>query len=301
MTVRSLQASDFAKLAALLRLQDARPEYRTMAPESRDEEELALELGDESPYSDLLPLVLDDGSDVRAYVGVCNYNGEAFIEGPVLDETLAPDEALPLLEGAVAAAKTRGYNYIEAFVDEQNQRAQKLLERVGFDAFRTTYIYESARGGSRPPPSKTSPFRFRVETGAGIDLSAYRDLYRDTSDNWATRLAWSDEELIERFEDPEVVLVLASRDGKLVGHLELELIPEEGYAEIAYFGVLPDVRGRGLGRELLLRGLEEAFGHPEIKLVLARAHDDERAACLALEKLGFKLSHGVVAYTLELN
>jgi RimJ/RimL family protein N-acetyltransferase len=301
MTVRPLLASDFAKLAALLKLQDARPEYHTMAPESRDEQELALELTDESPYSELLALVLDDGRGVRAYVGVCNYNGEAFIEGPVLDETLAPDEALPLLEEAIAAAKARGYNYVDAFVDEQNRRAQKLLERAGFGAFRTTYIYQIARGAPRLPPSKTSPFHFSVETGAGIDLSAYRDLYRDTSDNWATRLAWSDEELIERFEDPQVVLVLASRDGKLVGHLELELFPEEGDAEIAYFGVLPEVRGQGLGRELLLRGLDEAFRHPQIGLVQARAHDDERAACLALEKLGFKLSRGVIAYTLELN
>ena len=131
-------------------------------------------------------------------------------------------------------------------------------------------------------------------------MGRYRDLYRDTSDNWATRLAWLDEDLLERFNDPQVSLTVVYEDGVPIGHLELEKLPDEGYAEIAYFGVLPTARGRKLGRDLLLRGLTEALQDERIELVLARAHDDERAASFALEAVGFRLSHGVVAYTLEL-
>ncbi len=268
-----------------------------MTPESRTVEELALELGELSPYSELVPLVLEKHGQLAAYVALCNYDGEAFLEGPLSRPELEPEHIKPLLDAATKEARTRGYDYLEAFVDEENVRAQAALEGSGFEPFRTTYIYEFSRDTPLEPLSPTS---IRFETGVTPDVGIYRDLYRDTTDNWATRLAWSDEDLLERFSDPNVSLTLAYRGDKPVGHLELELLPDEGYAEVAYFGVLPEARGQKLGRELLLRGLHQAFADADTETVLARAHDDERAASFALEKVGFRLSHGVVAFTLEL-
>lgn len=299
--VRPLETRHLPHLLALLKLQDAQAELRTMSPESRELEELALELGELSPYSELFPYVLerDDGihGDISAYVALCNYSGEAFLEGPLLRPELDAEAAYPLVEKVVEEAQRYGYGFLEAFVDEENARAQKVLRAHHFEPFRTTYIYEFTRQDALKP---LSPSEFRFDFSGEITAGDYRDLYRETSDNWATRLAWSDEELTERFAEPDVRLVLAYQGDEVVGHLELELIPEEGYAEIAYFGVLPHARGQKLGRALLLRGLHEALGDESISLVLARAHDDERAASFALEKTGFHLSHGVVAWTLEL-
>ncbi len=297
MVVRTLQSQDIPGLLKLLKLQDEHPEYRTMSPESRTETELELELGDESPYSAVFPSVLDHEGQIVAYASLCNYHGEAFLEGPLIDpETKAV--VTPLLANIVSEARKQGYAFVEAFVDEENRRAQQVLEQAGFDAFRTTYIYE-LENPHNPPKLKPSPFK--VEQVDNVELSVYRDLYRNTSDNWATRLAWSDEELSERFEDPDVLLFLAYKDAKPVGHLELEFLGEEGFAEIAYFGVLPEYRGQGLGCELISQGVKEAFKDDRVHMILARAHDDERAACHTLEQIGFRLSHGVVAFTLELD
>lgn len=296
--VRALEQKDLPALLELLQLQDEDAQYRTMGPESRTEDELADELGDATPYNELFPFVLEQDGEVVGYVGLCNYQGEAFLEGPILAPELPTDAARPLLDQAVETAREREYGFIEAFTDEQNERAQGALEEAGFEAFRTTYIYELTREHATPDTKLTAPFML-IMTGE-IDVSTYRDLYRETSDNWSTRLAWSDEELVERFGEPGVALVLAYEGERLVGHLELEVIPEEGYAEIAYFGVLPDVRGRGLGRALLARGIAEAFKNDEVQIILARAHDDERAASHTLEQMNFRWSHGVVAYTLEL-
>lgn len=267
-----------------------------MTPEGRSVEELALEFGELSPYSELVPLVLERGG-VAAYLAVCNHEGSMFLEGPLLRPDLPAGDAAPLLAEAVREAETRGFEHLEAFVDEQNRRAQELLAGGGFEPFRTTYIYEFRRG---TPLRPLSPSAFRFEHGNDVDVGRYRDLYRDTTDDWATRLAWSDEELRERFSDPHVSLTLAYDGDVPVGHLELERLPDEGYAEVAYFGVLPSMRGRKLGRDLLLRGLHEALKDPSVEVVLARAHDDERSASFALERVGFRLSHGVVAFTLEL-
>lgn len=297
MTVREFRNRDLPELLGLLRTQDERASQRSMTPEGRSIEDLALELGELSPYTELVPLVLEQHGQLAAYVALCNYDGEAFLEGPLMRPELKAADVAPLLERAVSEAKVRGYSFVEAFVDEENVRAQDALAASAFEPFRTTYIYEFRRGGDLTP---LSPSRFRFEQG-GVDVGVYRDLYRETSDNWATRLAWRDEDLKERFSDPQVSLTLVYQDDRPVGHLELERLPDEGYAEVAYFGVLPAARGQKLGRELLLRGLHEALANPDVELVLARAHDDERAASVTLESIGFLLSHGVVAYTLELS
>ena len=296
MTVRPFENRDLPGLLELLKTQDERASQRSMTPESRSVEELALELGELSPYTEMVPLVLEENGHITAYVALCNYEGEVFLEGPLLHPEPKVNPG-PLLERVIGEAKGRGYSYLEAFVDEENRRAQNALLESSFEPFHTTYIYEFQRG---TPLKPLSPSRFRFETGKKVDVGLYRDLYRDTSDNWATRLAWFDEDLQERFNDPQVSLTVVYHKDEPVGHLELERLPDEGYAEIAYFGVLPAARGKKLGRELLLRGLHEALQDENVELVLARAHDDERAASFALEAVGFRLSHGVVAYTLEL-
>ena len=296
--VRPLETQHLPPLLELLKLQDSHAELRTMSPESRELEELALELGELSPYSEMFPFVLERGGDLGAYVALCNYGGEAFLEGPLLQPELEAEAAYPLVEKAVEEAQRYGYGFLEAFTDEENARAQEVLSANDFEPFRTTYIYEFTRQDALRP---LSPTEFHFDTSGEITASDYRTLYRETSDNWSTRLAWSDEELAERFAEPDVKLMLAYRGEEVVGHLELELIPEENYAEIAYFGVLPEARGQKLGQLLLLRGLHEAFQDKGVSLVLARAHDDERAASFALEKTGFHLSHGVIAWTLELD
>ena len=296
MTVRPFENRDLPGLLELLKTQDERASQRSMTPESRSVEELALELGELSPYTEMVPWVAEHEGRIAAYAALCNYEGEVFLEGPLLHPDLEID-ADSLLEQVVGEAKERGYAYLEAFIDEENRRVQDALLKSSFEPFHTTYIYEFRRG---TPLKPLSPSRFRFEVDKKIDVGRYRDLYRDTSDNWATRLAWSDEDLLERFNDAQVSLTVVYEDDAPVGHLELERLPDEGYAEIAYFGVLPAARGKKLSRELLLRALHEALEDEAIELVLARAHDDERAASFALEAVGFRLSHGVVAYTLEL-
>ena len=308
MTVRAFQNRDLPGLLELLKTQDDDDDsgsqhgpqqgaaQRSMTPESRSVEELALELGELSPYSEMVPLVLEQAG-IAAYAALCNHEGEVFLEGPLLRPDLSVADAAPLLAEIVGEAEARGYEYVEAFVDEENRRAQELLSGGGFEPFRTTYIYEFRR---EVPLTPLSPSLFRFEKGKNVDVSRYRDLYHDTTEDWATRLAWSDEELEERFGDPNVSLLLAFEGDVPVGHLELERLPDEGYAEVAYFGVLPSARGKKLGRDLLLRGLQEALRDENTEVVLARAHDDERSASFALESVGFRLSHGVVAFTLEL-
>ncbi|CAN5672651.1 GNAT family N-acetyltransferase [soil metagenome] len=297
MNVRSLTDHDLPGLLELLRRQDDEPEHRAMSPEVRSEEELELELSSTDPFNEILPLVMAEGGRVLAYVSLCRYEGETFLEGPLMVPELAPEAVTPLLERVVAEARIRELDFLEAFIEDRNERAQAALALVGFAPFRTTYIYEMARG-EEPKVAESPDARF--EWHGDVDTALYRELYRETNDAWASRLGWNDEELEARFRDPRVQLMIAYQEGKAIGHVELEFL-EDGVAEIAYFGVLPAARGHGLGRALLSHGLQRAFANDEVELVLARAHDDERPACHAIEQVGFRLAHGVIAHTLELD
>ncbi|MEM7737390.1 MAG: GNAT family N-acetyltransferase [Deinococcota bacterium] len=326
--IRPLDAADYPALIALLEAADADPSLRTFAPDSRTVDELALELGDDSPEHESLAFVLEQDGQLLAYVNLMSEDGEHVIEGPVMTPDAPAEAVVKLVKRVLSFAPQRHYEFIDAFIDEENTHAQAVLRQAKMQAFRTTYLYELERDGQatdRPrlthqpeidlqlirklstDPDETHPSR--------LDVSRYRELYRDTTEDWHDRLTWSDDELISHFAQDNIQLIVAYQQGELVGHLELEFIssnltddvtddatgkPQPEEAEIAYFGVLPAARGHSLGKRLVQAGIDLAFEHNSVQMMIARAHDDERAACNVLEARGFHLRQSVVGFTWEL-
>jgi GNAT superfamily N-acetyltransferase len=114
-----------------------------------------------------------------------------------------------------------------------------------------------------PGPLKTLPApdaSARVERLAGCPASFFRYLYTEVGRayQWRDRLAWTDEQLRQRLADPNVSLHLLSVAGSPAGYFELQRHVPDDSVEIAYFGLLPEFRGRGLGRYLLARAATAA-------------------------------------------
>lgn len=122
-----------------------------------------------------------------------------------------------------------------------------------------TYLELQRPGEFRPPPM------------GGADLAAtpvpdptpalYRDLYRTVGEayHWRDRWDWSDDELRAHLGRPEITLYLAHGGDTLLGWYELRQVPEDGSVEIAYFGLLPNAVGRGLGKVLLACAVRDAW------------------------------------------
>ncbi len=68
--------------------------------------------------------------------------------------------------------------------------------------------------------------------------------------SWNDKRLWSDEQWKEYGLAPELRTFAAHYDGSLAGYYELRR-DDEGGVEIAYFGLLPEFIGRGLGGALL--------------------------------------------------
>lgn len=102
--------------------------------------------------------------------------------------------------------------------------------------------------------------RLRVERVEGCPSSFYRYLYTEVGArwHWRDRLSWSDDRIARHLAAPAISLWVGYSAGAPAGWFELAG-HDDGSIEIAYFGLLPEYTGRGLGRRLLTEAVERAW------------------------------------------
>ena len=121
----------------------------------------------------------------------------------------------------------------------------------------TTYLEIRSRDQLRP---KRGDARFQVRERTNCDWRFNRDLYFRVGEQWEwiDRRPWTDDQWKEYATAPELRTFAGYYDDVLVGYYELRR-DREGEIEIAYFGLLPEWIGRGLGGALLTNAIEEAW------------------------------------------
>ena len=129
----------------------------------------------------------------------------------------------------------------------------------------------------------------RVEQVHGCPVSFHRFLYREVGRNyhWRDRLTWTDEQVRKYLADPAVTLHVLYVQGSPAGYFELRMEPD-GSVEIAYFGLLPEFIGRGLGKALLSEAVTSAWARGARRVWLHTCTLDDPAALPNYLKRGFK-------------
>jgi len=120
----------------------------------------------------------------------------------------------------------------------------------------TTYL--EMRSPDQLRPKRCADGRFLIREKLEGDWRFNRDLYLAVGQMWSwnDKRVWSDEQWKEYGLAPELRTFGAYYDNSLAGYYELRR-DDEG-VEIAYFGLLPEFIGRGLGGVLLTSAIEEA-------------------------------------------
>jgi GNAT superfamily N-acetyltransferase len=111
------------------------------------------------------------------------------------------------------------------------------------------------RDRPRPRPLPASPLR--LTRWPEPDVEAYRTLFRRVGAPWLwfSRLTLEDGELEAIIRDPAVeVHAVLDRAGIEIGMLELDF-RQAGMCEIAFFGVVPELTGKGHGEWLMGQAL----------------------------------------------
>ena len=122
-------------------------------------------------------------------------------------------------------------------------------------------IVTSLEMTERPPPQPLPPSAFRLVHWRSPRPAPYRGLFRRVGEPWLwfSRLIMDDETLTAIIDDPAVeVYPLVDRAGIELGLLELDFRrPDE--CEIGYFGLVPELAGKGHGRWLMTQALALAW------------------------------------------
>ena len=120
-----------------------------------------------------------------------------------------------------------------------------------------TYLEMTSPSQLTRPAQLPAGFVVRQES---VSPDEYSELYNGVGANyhWRDRRSWPHEQLRAPLADP-AISVWVLRDGMSArGFFELAR-GADGSIEIAYFGLMPDGIGQGLGRALLTRAVVQAW------------------------------------------
>jgi GNAT superfamily N-acetyltransferase len=145
----------------------------------------------------------------------------------------------------------------------------------------TTYLEMHSPDQLRP--KRYADGRFQIREKKERDWRFNRDLYLAVGQMWSwnDKRAWADEQWKEDGLAPELRTFAAYYDNSLAGYYELRR-DDEGGVEIAYFGLLPEFIGRGLGGALLTSAIEKAWRmSPSVSRVWVHTCNLDHPAALA--------------------
>jgi GNAT superfamily N-acetyltransferase len=152
-----------------------------------------------------------------------------------------------------------------------------------------TRTYLEMRQPSDLNAAKLNDPLIKIEHQQNCSVDLFRLLYVEVGKNyhWIDRLPWTDEDIRAYLAQPEISLWLMMYDKEKAGYFELRKC-EDGSTELAYFGLLPQFIGRGLGKHLLSCAVEQAWADGANRVWLHTCTLDDPAAMPNYLKRGFQ-------------
>ena len=142
---------------------------------------------------------------------------------------------------------------------------------------------------TRPSPHPPSSVRTALIRAEPPTVSFYRYLYNTVGGDWTwvSRRLMGDDELRGHIADPKVEIYVLYVDGAPAGYGEIDRRQGGGDVELAYFGLLPDFIGRGVGRYLLDTVVDIAWTGQTTRLWVHTCDLDHPRAIGTYQKAGF--------------
>lgn len=153
----------------------------------------------------------------------------------------------------------------------------------------TTWHLELTRP-SQLVPSRRNERRLDIRRAETVCPELNRFLYTAVGGGWLwiDRLSWSYARWTEWLDRPELETWVAFVGGNPAGYFELERQPGDN-VEIAYFGMLPQFVGQGLGGLLLTGAAERGFEMGASRVWVHTCSLDHPNALAAYQARGFRI------------
>ncbi|WP_380876464.1 N-acetyltransferase [Sphingomonas sp. DBB INV C78] len=142
---------------------------------------------------------------------------------------------------------------------------------------------------ARPRPAPMPMSALRLSRWQAPAVQAYRTLFRRIGEPWLwfSRLAMSDADLTAIIHDPAVeIFAVVDAQGIEVGLLELDF-RSAGQCELAFFGLIPQLTGKGHGRWLMAHALALGWRKGVTRMWVHTCTLDHHGALGFYRKAGF--------------
>lgn len=212
----------------------------------------------------------------------------AWMFGPLVDHPEWDDVAdelyrqiLPLIPAGI-----RGQ---DMFCDVVNTRLQAFATRHEFPLHSENAVLVLRRDRYRPPAgiaSRIIPFEERF---FGPLEALHKTLF--------TNAYYTARQMVEKRDDSHQLL-LAVDDSRLLGYHFCKIEAESGY--IDFIGTDEAARGRGIGADLLVSGIDWMLGAPSTQKINLTGNADNVAARRLYEKIGFETDRVMRGYRKKL-
>jgi GNAT superfamily N-acetyltransferase len=135
------------------------------------------------------------------------------------------------------------------------------------------------------PPSN---LRLMLVKADRLPVHFYRYLYNTvgTGLHWVDRRTLTDAQLARQIHAKGVEVFVLYAGGAPAGYFEIDA-RRRNVAEIKYFGLIPDFRGRGLGKWFLAEAIAAAWSSSPQRVIVDTCTLDGRAALPLYQRSGF--------------
>ena len=170
------------------------------------------------------------------------------------------------------------------------------------DRLITTYLEMLSRSEMRYAKCGSRNEGFQVHELTERDWKFNRDMYFKVGENWKwiDKRPWSDEQWKKWASDPGLRTFAGYCANEVAGYFELKRSPviaadtaatTAEQIEIAYFGLLPEFIGRGLGSALLTSAIENAWAWlpTPSRIWVHTCNRDHPSALANYQARGFKI------------
>lgn len=212
--------------------------------------------------SDINEFMYFDGEELIGYVGICSFGGISQpleITGMVHPLYRRNGIFSKLIELVIAECRRRNAKSILALCDKKSISGKKFLEKARavykFSEFEMYLNEESYETMEKQPPCGIT-FRKAVNADAKEIARQNTIYFGDEPEEENEEVENSGILLPEEEEKRGMTIYIAKKEDRIIGKVNLQM-SNGGTGGIYGLGVLPEYRGKGYGRAVLIHGVEK--------------------------------------------
>jgi len=257
----------------------------------------------DTEITDMNEFMYFNGEELIGYMGICSFGGISQpleITGMVHPLYRRQGVFTKLMEQVLAECKSRNAKKILALCDNNSISGQAFLKKAGavykFSEFEMYLNHKSYETLENQPPFGIT-FRKAVNADA-LEINRQNVIYFG-SDPEEENKDFDDSGILlpEEEEKRGMTIYIAEKEDRVIGKINLE-VSDSGTGGIYGLGVLPEFRGKGYGRAILIYGVEKLKDANSTEVMLQVAAENERALNL-YQSCGFQKTSVMDYYELK--